>query len=177
MDRPSRGAKRFRSRIAAARPLAVPPALVCGSVQRNLVVRRLRSKRQEPEIVCWEGNLADPWPTEIRASKDRRTLAVAFDNGESHTLTAEYLRVFSPSAEVQGHSPEQRKLVTGKERVGISGLDEVGNYAVKLRFDDGHDTGLYTWGYLLRLGRERDARWAGYLDEVTASRGGQDART
>src|SRR3954462_4975592 len=145
MDRPSRGAKRFCSRIAAARPLAVPPALVCGSVQRNLVVRRLRSKRQEPEIVCWEGNLADPWPTEIRASKDRRTLAVAFDNGESHTLTAEYLRVFSPSAEVQGNSPEQRVTVGGKSDVEILKVEPVGNYAVRLGFDDMHNTGIYTW--------------------------------
>jgi DUF971 family protein len=139
----------------------------------NLMIRNPTSK-----ALAWGKDIrvAEPWPTEVRLSKDRRLLTVTFDNGESYPLRAEYLRVFSPSAEVQGHSPEQRKLVTGKEHVGISGLDEVGNYAVKLRFDDGHDTGLYTWGYLLRLGRERDARWAEHMDEVAASRRGEGAR-
>jgi DUF971 family protein len=115
-----------------------------------------------------EGALAEPWPTEIRLSKDRRTLNVAFDSGEDHALAAEYLRVFSPSAEVQGHSPEQRVTVGGKQAVGIAGIDPVGNYAVKLRFDDGHDTGLFTWKYLLKLGREREQLWAGYLAELAA---------
>ena len=112
------------------------------------------------------GALAEPWPVEIRLSKDRRALTVRFDNGESHVLPAEYLRVFSPSAEVQGHAPEQRKTVGGKERVEILSVEPVGNYAVKLHFDDMHDTGLYSWGYLRKLGAEREALWAGYLEEL-----------
>lgn len=110
----------------------------------------------------------DPWPTELHLSKDRRTLTVAFDNGESHALSAEYLRVFSPSAEVQGHSPEERKTVGGKANVTIGTVEPTGNYAVRLLFDDTHDTGIYTWGYLLKLGREHDALWAGYLEELKA---------
>jgi len=102
--------------------------------------------------------LADPWPTEIRLSRDRRALAVSFDNGESHALSAEYLRVFSPSAEVQGHSPEQRVTVGGKAKVEILKVEPVGNYAVRLRFDDLHDTGIFTWKYLLTLGREHPER-------------------
>ncbi len=110
----------------------------------------------------------DPWPTEIRLSKDRRTLSVAFDSGERHTLSAEYLRVFSPSAEVQGHSPEERKTVSGKTAVGIVTVEPTGNYAIRLHFDDMHDTGIYTWGYLLKLGREHEQRWAAYLEELKA---------
>ena len=110
--------------------------------------------------------MAEPWPTEIRLAKDRRVLNVAFDNGESHALPAEYLRVFSPSAEVQGHSAEQRVTVGGKQAVEILKVEPIGNYAVKLQFDDMHDTGIFTWGYLRRLGRERETLWAGYLDEL-----------
>ncbi len=112
--------------------------------------------------------MADPWPTEIRLSKDRRTLNVAFDSGESHALSAEYLRVFSPSAEVQGHSPEERKTVGGKANVKIGTVEPVGNYAVRLHFDDTHSTGIFTWGYLLKLGREHEGLWAGYLEELGA---------
>lgn len=110
--------------------------------------------------------MADPWPTEIRLSRDRRLLTVTFDNGESHALSAEYLRVFSPSAEVQGHSAEQRVTVGGKERVEILKVEPIGNYAVKLSFDDMHDTGIFTWSYLRRLGREQDALWPQYLKEL-----------
>ena len=110
--------------------------------------------------------MAEVWPTEIRLSKDRRTLTVSFDNGESHGLAAEYLRVFSPSAEVQGHSPAERKLVPGKEAVTILAVEPVGNYAVRLQFDDMHNTGIFSWDYLLRLGRERETNWAGYLAEL-----------
>lgn len=109
-----------------------------------------------------------PWPTEIRLAKDRRHLAVTFDSGESHTLSAEYLRVLSPSAEVQGHSPEQRQTVSGKKDVLILDVTPVGNYAVRLTFDDMHSTGIYTWSYLLRLGREREALWGEYLAELEA---------
>ncbi len=107
-----------------------------------------------------------PWPTEIRLSKDRRTLSVSFDNGERHALAAEYLRVFSPSAEVQGHSPEQRTVLGGKADVLVIDIEAIGNYAIKLRFDDAHDTGIYSWDYLLKLGTEHEALWARYLEEL-----------
>jgi DUF971 family protein len=112
--------------------------------------------------------VTEAWPTEIRLSKDRRTLTVTFDTGESHTLAAEYLRVHSPSAEVQGHSAAQRQTVPGKEAVGIARIEPVGNYAVRLHFDDGHDTGIFTWSYLLRLGREHPDLWPRYLQELAA---------
>jgi DUF971 family protein len=108
------------------------------------------------------------WPTEIRLSKDRRTLAVAFDDGASFDLPAEYLRVMSPSAEVQGHSPSERKTVPGKRNVEIIAVDPVGNYAVKLRFDDMHDTGIFGWDYLFELGANHDERWRNYLAELDA---------
>lgn len=99
-----------------------------------------------------------PWPTELRLDAAKRTLTVSFDNGERYALPAEYLRVESPSAEVQGHGPGQKQVVTGKENVAIAALEPVGNYAVRIRFDDGHDTGLYSWEYLLELGRKRGDR-------------------
>ena len=91
------------------------------------------------------------WPTDITAMDKGRILEVAFDDGQVIRLTAQKLRVESPSAEVKGHSPGQRRIVTGKENVAIVGLEPVGNYAVKIVFDDGHDTGLYTWAYLRKL--------------------------
>jgi DUF971 family protein len=94
-----------------------------------------------------------PWPTDIIAMEKGRILEVAFDDGEVIRLTAERLRVESPSVEVQGHSPRQKKIVTGKENVAIVAVEPVGNYAVRIVFDDGHNTGLYTWEYLLRLAR------------------------
>jgi len=106
------------------------------------------------------------WPTEIRLRKDRRALAITFDDGITHELPAEMLRVLSPSAEVQGHSPEQRQTVGGKRDVAIAALDPVGNYAVRITFDDGHNTGLYSWSYLRQLADERETRWAGYLAEL-----------
>src|SRR5690606_36146466 len=111
-----------------------------------------------------------PWPTEIRLSPDKRMLTVAFDDGSRFDYPAEYLRVFSPSAEVQGHSPSQRQTVGGKRDVGIMRIDPIGNYAIKLAFDDLHDTGIFSWDYLLRLAREREALWQGYLDDL-ASKG------
>jgi DUF971 family protein len=104
-----------------------------------------------------------PWPTELRLDEAKRKLTVAFDSGESFSLPAEYLRVESPSAEVQGHSPSQKQIVTGKESVSIVALEPVGNYAVRVVFDDGHDTGLFSWDYLHELGREQVARWQIYL--------------
>ncbi len=109
---------------------------------------------------------ARAWPTEIKLHKDRRTLTVTFDNGESHVLAAEYLRIKSPSAEVQGHSPDERKTVPGKRDVAIMEIKPIGNYAVRLVFDDMHSTGIYAWDYLLELGRKRDVYWQDYLDEL-----------
>src|SRR5437588_3958340 len=106
-----------------------------------------------------------PWPTELRLHKDRKTLTVVFDNRETFDLAAEYLRVRSPSAEVQGHSAAERKTVPGKRNVAILELQTVGNYAVRPVFDDTHSTGIYSWDYLLTLGRSRDAYWQEYLDE------------
>ena len=112
---------------------------------------------------------ADAWPTDISYDPERRSLTVVFDNGETHALPAEYLRVESPSAEVQGHGPDQKVIVPGKANVGLTDIEPVGNYAVRLTFDDGHDTGLYTWAYLLELGREHDQRWANYEAALAAA--------
>ena len=108
------------------------------------------------------------WPTELRLAKDRRTLTVAFDDGTAFDLPAEYLRVTSPSAEVQGHGPSERKTVPGKRNVEIIAVDAVGNYAVKLRFDDMHDTGIYGWDYLYDLGANQAEKWGNYLAELDA---------
>ena len=99
------------------------------------------------------------WPTELRLARDKRSLAVTFDDGRSFDLPAEYLRIASPSAEVQGHSPSERKTVPGKKNVMIIGVEPVGNYAVKLIFDDMHDTGIFGWDYLFTLGQNHDERW------------------
>jgi DUF971 family protein len=107
-----------------------------------------------------------PWPTELRLHKDRKTLTVTFDSGESFDLAAEYLRVRSPSAEVQGHSPSERRTVGGKQNVQILELNPIGNYAVRLVFDDMHSTGIFSWGYLSELGRNRAEYWQNYLDEL-----------
>jgi DUF971 family protein len=109
---------------------------------------------------------SNPWPTELRLHKDRKTLTVAFDSGESFDLAAEYLRVRSPSAEVQGHSPAERKIVGGKKNVAILEIVPIGNYAVRLVFDDLHSTGIFSWDYLLELGRNREDYWQDYLDEL-----------
>jgi DUF971 family protein len=111
---------------------------------------------------------AESWPTEIRLSRDKRTLTVSFADGARFDLPAEYLRVMSPSAEVQGHSPSERKTVPGKRDVTIIGVEPVGNYAVKLVFDDMHSTGLFGWGYLHELGADHDERWRGYLADLDA---------
>lgn len=108
------------------------------------------------------------WPTELRLSQDKRTLTVSFDDGKSYALGAELLRVMSPSAEVQGHTAAERRTVGGKINVTILAVEPVGNYAVRLSFDDMHNTGLYTWAYLAELGRDKDARWASYLVELQA---------
>src|SRR3954470_4612947 len=105
------------------------------------------------------------WPTELRLAKDRKTLSVVFADGQSFALPAEYLRVKSPSAEVQGHSPDERKTVPCKRNVAILEVNPVGNYAVRLVFDDLHSTGIFSWDYLMELGRNHDAYWQDYLDD------------
>jgi DUF971 family protein len=112
--------------------------------------------------------MADSWPTELKLDKERHVLTVTFDDGQSFALPAEMLRVLSPSAEVQGHSEDQRVTVAGKKAVGILRLEPVGNYAVRIVFDDGHDTGLYVWDYLRELGEQREARWQAYLQDLAA---------
>src|SRR6201991_3405946 len=107
-----------------------------------------------------------PWPTELRLNPAHDRLTVAFDSGDRFELRAEYLREESPSAEVRGHGAEPKTIVKGKENVKISGLEPVGNYAVRIGFDDGHDTGLFSWAYLQTLHRERDKRWAEYLSAL-----------
>jgi DUF971 family protein len=107
-----------------------------------------------------------PRPTEIRLHQKSRLLEVAFDDGKAFRLPCEFLRVFSPSAEVRGHGPGQEILQTGKEDVQISAVEPVGNYAVKLVFSDGHDTGLYSWDYLYELGTHQDAMWRHYLERL-----------
>ena len=105
-------------------------------------------------------------PKELRVSKDRKLLSVTFPDHRPFELPAELLRVASPSAEVQGHSPEQRVTVPGKRNVAILKIEPVGNYAVRITFDDFHDTGIFTWNYLHTLGHEKEARWNAYLAEL-----------
>lgn len=103
------------------------------------------------------------WPTEIRLKKAEKILEVDFDDGSCFSLPAELLRVESPSAEVQGHNPSQKQILAGRRHVGIMELEPVGNYAVRINFDDLHDTGIYSWDYLYHLGKTKDEAWAGYL--------------
>ena len=112
---------------------------------------------------------AAPWPLELRLKRAEKLLEVSFDDGRRYSLPAEYLRVESPSAEVQGHGPGQKTLVAGRAHVGIIGLDPVGNYAVRINFDDLHNTGIYSWAYLYQLGVEREKRWRAYLDGLAAN--------
>jgi DUF971 family protein len=109
-----------------------------------------------------------PVPTEIRLDRAARVLHVTFAGDERYALPAEYLRVESPSAEVQGHGPGQKTILGGKRGVGIGAVEPVGHYAVRLVFDDGHDTGIYAWDYLRELGLEYDRRWPVYLNELAA---------
>ena len=105
-------------------------------------------------------------PTEIKLRRQSRLLEVRFDDGACFELPYEFLRVHSPSAEVKGHGPGQETLVTGKQAVGLRAIEPVGQYAVRLIFDDGHDSGLYSWKYLYELGRDRAALWQRYLDRI-----------
>jgi len=105
-------------------------------------------------------------PTEIRYDRAAKVLHVSFEDGASFALTAELLRVESPSAEVQGHAPSQKQIVAGRRHVGIIGIEQVGHYAVKLTFDDLHDSGLYTWETLRKIGEDQDRLWANYLQAL-----------
>jgi DUF971 family protein len=113
---------------------------------------------------------ADPapqaWPTEIKLRRDRAAVIISFDNGERYELPAEYLRIKSPSAEVQGHSADERKTVPGKKNVQVLEVHPIGNYAVRLVFDDMHSTGIFSWDYFLELGRNYEKLWQAYLDEL-----------
>ena len=108
----------------------------------------------------------DPTPTEVRLRTRSRVLEVAYGTDERYELPFEYLRVYSPSAEVRGHGPGQETLQLGKHEVGVKAVEPVGRYAVRIVFDDGHDTGLYTWGYLRELGRTREEKWRRYLERL-----------
>lgn len=116
--------------------------------------------------------MPDPQPTEIKLRSRSRVLEVSFADGQRFELPFEYLRVHSPSAEVKGHGPGQEVLVLGKQAVGLKAVEPVGQYAVKLVFDDGHDTGLFTWKYLYELGRDREPKWALYQQRVREKLGG-----
>ena len=113
-------------------------------------------------------NTAAPWPVELRLKKAEKQLEVSFDDGKKFSLPAEYLRVESPSAEVQGHGPGEKIIVAGRAHVGIMELEPVGNYAVRIKFDDLHDTGIFSWDYLYQLGIEHDKRWRAYLAALNA---------
>jgi DUF971 family protein len=119
-------------------------------------------------------NDTEAWPSELRLHKDRKVLTVSFEGGEHYDLPAEYLRVKSPSAEVQGHSAEERKTVPGKRAVEILEVLPIGNYAVRLVFDDMHDTGIYGWQYLRDLGRNYAHYWQDYLDELASKNMSRD---
>ncbi len=108
------------------------------------------------------------WPTEIRLKKAEKSLEIDFDDGETFALPAELLRVESPSAEVQGHSPTQKQVIAGRRHVGIVSLEPVGNYAVRIVFDDLHDTGIFSWQYLYELGANKAAIWDGYIGALEA---------
>ena len=109
-----------------------------------------------------------PWPTELRLADAGRRLRVSFDDGSQFDLSAEYLRVLSPSAEVQGHGPSQRQTQAGKRNVTITQVQPTGNYAVRLTFDDGHSSGIYTFAYLHELGTGHERKWAEYQAELAA---------
>ncbi|WP_150304501.1 gamma-butyrobetaine hydroxylase-like domain-containing protein [Pseudomonas saliphila] len=111
-------------------------------------------------------------PTDIKLKKASRTLMLSYADGQSYALSAEYLRVYSPSAEVRGHG--NPVLQTGKKHVGFKGIEQVGNYAVRLDFDDGHETGLYSWEYLYELATQQDRMWQAYLDQLDKAGASRD---
>ena len=125
-----------------------------------------RARRTVSDGIGTEDPGSEHWPVELRYERATRTLEIVFDNGARFSLPAEYLRVESPSAEVQGHGPGRKRTVAGRQHVGIVAIEPMGNYAVKIGFDDLHDTGIFSWSYLYELGRERTTRWRNYLNEL-----------
>ena len=122
------------------------------------------------------GFATEHWPKEIRLKKAEKVLEIAFEDGRTFALPAELLRVESPSAEVMGHGPSQKTIVAGRRDVGILELEPVGNYAVRIKFDDLHDTGIYSWQYLRQLGENRDRIWGDYLAALKAKGLSRDPR-
>lgn len=118
--------------------------------------------------------MSEVWPTELRVKNHGAVLSISFDSAETFNLSAEYLRVESPSAEVKGHGPGQEQLVFGKRRVTINKAEPIGSYAVRIVFSDGHSTGLFTWPYLAKLGREFDVIWANYETKLKAENRSRD---
>ena len=116
------------------------------------------------------------WPTEVRLKKAEKLLEIDYDDGATFRFPAEFLRVESPSAEVQGHMPSQKQVVAGRRHVGIIGLEPVGNYAVRIKFDDLHDTGIFSWRYLYELGLRQDELWQAYLDALESRGLSRDPR-
>ena len=113
-----------------------------------------------------DGYSSQHWPTQVRLRKAEKLLEVTYDDGNAFALPAELLRVESPSAEVQGHVPDQKQIVPGRRFVGIVGLEPVGNYAIRIKFDDLHDTGIFSWQYLYHLGLNKDEIWSDYLKNL-----------
>ena len=116
----------------------------------------------------------EPFASELRLNPQKSELSITFTDGTAGRLSAELLRVISPSAEVQGHSPSERKLVPGKRNVTIRAIEPVGNYAVRLVFSDGHDTGLYSWLYLYEITHRKEELWNGYIQELAAAGASRD---
>ena len=125
-------------------------------------------KNNKPQLEN-AGKTANPQPKLIKVQEDRKGLSIDFEDGASFNLPAEYLRVESPSAEVQGHGPGEKILVTGRRNVGIANIEIVGNYAIRIEFDDLHDTGIYSWRYLYLLGRAQTSNWNRYKEKVSAA--------
>ena len=113
-----------------------------------------------------DGYSSQHWPTQVRLRKAEKLLEVTYDDSSTFALPAELLRVESPSAEVQGHVPDQKQIVPGRRFVGIMDLEPVGNYAIRIKFDDLHDTGIYSWQYLYHLGLNKDEIWSDYLKNL-----------
>lgn len=113
--------------------------------------------------------MSEPWPEELVLARDGRSLRVRFDDGRTYEFDAEFLRVESPSAEVKGHGPGQEQLITGKRNIVMNRLEPVGSYAARIVFSDGHDTGLFSWTYLARLGSNKDTIWARYLERLAVA--------
>lgn len=123
---------------------------------------------QPGDAVDTDHRETEHWPTEIRLNQAEKRLEIDFDDGTCFRYPAELLRVESPSAEVQGHGPSQKQTVAGRRHVGILGVEAVGNYAIRIRFDDLHDSGIFSWRYLRRLGEQQDRIWADYLEALAA---------